>query len=345
MPDLNDIDVIAPNFKRRLSGVTSTVVRLVPLQARSIAITACGPDLPGDVPNVCWPPLITMSRCGPSGARVWHARRNIEMIAGLALRHLLRKRLRLVFTSASQRHHTRLTKALIARMDAVIATSHKSAYYLDRPATVIPHGINTDAFTACTNKQALKSRLNVPPGRLIGCFGRIRPQKGTDVFVDAMIKTLPRHPDAAAIVMGHTAQRDMAYLDDLKERTRAAGLTERLLFLPEVSPRHMPNYYRALDLYIAPQRWEGFGLTPLEAMACDVPTIATRVGAFPEMILHGQTGLLIDPDDVPAMGAAANLLLADPATSDTFAKNALAHIAQKTEADAINAIYLRLLQG
>ena len=122
MVDLANIDVIAPNFKRRLSGVTATVARLVPLQARSIAITACAPEMPDEVPNVHWSRLLTMPRHGPSGARVWHARRNVEMIAGLALRGLLGKRLKLLFTSASQRHHTGLTKALIARMDAVIAT-------------------------------------------------------------------------------------------------------------------------------------------------------------------------------------------------------------------------------
>ena len=116
MPDLAAIDVIAPNFKRRLSGVTSTVVRLVPLQAEHIAITACAPVVPDHVPNVPWRKLLTMSRRGPNGPRVWHARRNVEMIAGLALR-ALGKDLRLLFTSASQRHHTGLSKALIRRMD------------------------------------------------------------------------------------------------------------------------------------------------------------------------------------------------------------------------------------
>ena len=75
-------DVIAPNFKRRLSGVTATVMRLVPVQSRDISIVATGPVVPEDVPQVPLLSLITMSRLGPSasGWRVWHARRNVEML-------------------------------------------------------------------------------------------------------------------------------------------------------------------------------------------------------------------------------------------------------------------------
>lgn len=103
--DLKTTDVIAPNFKKRLSGVTATIVRLVPLQSKQIAIAATGPVLPDIVPQVPLQQLPFMSRHGPhaSGYRVWHARRNVEMIAGLALKYLLAKRLKLIFTSASQR--------------------------------------------------------------------------------------------------------------------------------------------------------------------------------------------------------------------------------------------------
>ncbi|MEX0367776.1 MAG: glycosyltransferase family 4 protein [Ruegeria sp.] len=348
MADLSDIDVIAPNFKRRLSGVTATVARLVPLQARSIAITACAPDMPDDVPNVPWTRLLTMSRNGPSGPRVWHARRNVEMIAGLALRNLLRKRLKLLFTSASQRHHTGLTKALIARMDAVIATSAKTAGYLERRATVIHHGIDTDTFAPSADKAALRSELGLPDGPLMGCFGRIRAQKGTDVFVDAMIRILGDHADAAAIVMGRAVDKDQAFLDELKSRVDAAGVSDRLRFLPEVPVWETPRFYQALDIYIAPQRWEGFGLTPLEAMACGAPAIATRVGAFEELIEDGKTGTLIDPGNVDQMVAAAQALLVDPVKRVAWSRNARMHMVDhfqlQQEADAIIDVYRELLR-
>lgn len=347
MPDLSQIDVIAPNFKRRLSGVTSTVIRLVPVQAQKIAITACMAHAPETVPQVSWRALVSMSRNGPSGARVWHARRNVEMIAGLALRHLLRKRLKLMFTSASQRKHTALTKALIARMDAVVATSAKTAAYLEVPSTVIHHGIDTDTFAPHPDRASLRASLGLPTGPLIGCFGRIRAQKGTDVFVGAMIDLLPRHPDACAIVMGRAVDKDQAFLGALKSQVAAAGLSERLRFLPEVPVWDVARYYQALDIYVAPQRWEGFGLTPLEAMACGAPAIATRVGAFEELIKDGQTGRLITPGDAGQMADAVEALLSDPATLDQWSQTArqhmLDHFQLQQEADALIAIYRQLL--
>ncbi|MEL6886092.1 MAG: glycosyltransferase family 4 protein [Pseudomonadota bacterium] len=349
MPDLSQIDVIAPNFKRRLSGVTSTVIRLVPLQAEQMAITACAPEMPDHVPNVGWTRLLTMSRRGPHGPRVWHARRNVEMIAGLALRRLLGKRLKLLFTSASQRHHTGLTRALIRRMDAVIATSARTAGYLERPATVIHHGIDTDTFAPHPDKPALRAELGLPGGVMFGCFGRIRAQKGTDVFVDAMLRVLPDHPDACAIVMGRAVDKDQGFLDDLKARVQAAGLADRLLFLPEVPVWETPRFYQALDVYIAPQRWEGFGLTPLEAMACGAPAIATRVGAFEELIRDGETGVLIDAGGVGQMAQAAADVLNDPARLAEWSRAARQHMMDhfqlQHEAEAIMAIYRDLLNA
>lgn len=343
MTDLSQIDVIAPNFKRRLSGVTATVARLVPLQAKDVAICTCAPEMPENVPNVHWTRLLTMSR----RPRVWHARRNTEMIGGLALKYLLGKRLELLFTSASQRRHTGWTKWLIKQMDDVIATSGKTATYLDRPAHVIRHGIDCETFTPPADKAALRADLNLPDGRLIGCYGRIRAQKGTDAFVDTMIQTLPRHSDIFALVMGRATEQHGAFLTDLKSRVRDAGLSDRILFLPEVPVWDMPRYYQALDIYVAPQRWEGFGLTPLEAMACGVPVIATRVGAFEELVVDDKTGSLIAPGDVKAMAQAVDELLAAPDKLAGMARVARAHMLEnfqiEQEAAAITAIYRQML--
>ena len=143
----NHIDILAPNFKRRLSGVTATIVRLVPLQCTTVAIAAVASNLPPHVPCIKMRDVVIMSRNGPKGARVWHARRNSEMLIGIILKYILGKNLKLVFTSASQRNHTGYSKWLIGRMDAVISTSAKTAQYLKRPSTVILHGIDTSKFS------------------------------------------------------------------------------------------------------------------------------------------------------------------------------------------------------
>lgn len=346
--DPRQIDVIAPNFKRRLSGVTATIVRLVPLQAQDIAIAAVGPVLPGHVPQIRLRDLITMARRGPHGARVWHARRNSEMLGGLALKYILGKSLKLVFTSASQRRHTWLTKALIARMDAVIATSARSAAYLERPATVILHGIDAESFQPAPDRAAVRRALKLPEdGVLIGCFGRIRAQKGTDAFVDAMIAALRDRPNARALVMGRALDKYADFARDLEARVAHAGMAERILFRPEVPVWEMPQWYQALDLFVAPQRWEGFGLTPLEAMACGVPVVATTVGAFEELVVDGKTGFLVPPGAPDAIATAVGRLLDDAGLREQHSLAARSHIETgfriKDEAAAITAIYRGLL--
>lgn len=348
MTDLSTIDVIAPNFKKRMSGVTSTVIRLVPLQAREIPIVATGPKLPADMPQVSPWKLLTMSRSGPSGPRVWHARRNSEMLPGILLRSVLGKRLKLLFTSAAQRRHSGYTRWLLRRMDAVIATSAKSGAYLEVPHTVIHHGIDADAFCPASDKAAIRKQLGLPEqGKLIGCFGRIRPQKGNDIFVDAMLEVLPKHPDAIAVMMGGVTDQFQDFVQALKDKVGAAGLSERFLFLPEAVDWEITQYFQSLDIYVAPQRWEGFGLTPLEAMACAVPAVATRVGAFEELIADGETGTLVDIEDTKAIAAATDALLSDPeklaAQASAARDRAAGHFHINTEARAIIDVYRQLL--
>src|SRR5690606_32589252 len=109
--DMRRVEVVAPNFKKRLSGVTSTIVQLVPLQARRIGIATLGPGLPDTLPRMRWRQLPQLLARPASGRkRIWHARRNIEMVAGLALKAILRAPLHLVFTSAAQRDHRSFTR-------------------------------------------------------------------------------------------------------------------------------------------------------------------------------------------------------------------------------------------
>ncbi|OCX66771.1 glycosyl transferase family 1 [Thioclava sp. SK-1] len=315
------IDVIAPNLKRRLSGVTATVVRLLPVQAHQIGIVATGPGLPSHVPHISLWRLPFL----PRHTRVWHARRNVEMLLGLALKYLCRMDLRLLFTSASQRKHSGYTKWLIGQMDRVIATSSRTAQYLDRPCDVVLHGIDVDGFAPAHDRAALRARLGLPDAVLIGCYGRIRAQKGTGDFIEAMVQILPQRPQAVAVVMGRATEKHVDYLKQLKAQVAAAGLSDRVLFPPEVPVHEVADWYRALDLYVAPQRWEGFGLTVPEAMACAVPVIATKVGAFEE-IVTSECGALVDPGDPVALGAGIAAFVDDPDKCRMAGDAARAHV-------------------
>ncbi|WP_170438970.1 glycosyltransferase family 4 protein [Ruegeria arenilitoris] len=343
---MNDPVVIAPNLKRRLSGVTATIARLVPLQAQWIDIAATGPGLPSDIPHI---PLGRLPFLSRKTLRVWHARRNTEMLLGLILRDLLRLRLKLLFTSASQRAHTGYTKWLIGKMDAVVATSRKTAGYLERDAQVIMHGINLQDFTPPADKAELRAQMGLPEGLLLGCYGRIRHQKGTDAFVDAMIDLCGQVPDVHGIVMGRATEKHGAFLTELKDKVAQAGLSDRILFKPEVTVDKIAQWYQVLDLFIAPQRWEGFGLTPLEAMACGVPVVATDVGAFSEIVTDPTLGRVVPPGDIPALAAAAAEMLADRDSLARAGRAARAHVERNFdingEAQALVALYQQLLKA
>lgn len=347
MTDASKIEVVAPNLKKRLSGVTATVVRLIPVQARMIGIVATGPGLPPDVPHI---PLSRAATLPRERWRVWHARRNTEMALGLILRHLLRRRYRLLFTSAAQRRHTGFTRWLIRRQDALVATSPQAASYLERPATVILHGVDTSVFQPATDRAALRRELGLDPDALlIGCFGRVRAQKGVDLLVEAAIRVFPHHPRAQLIFSGRITADNRAFADGLIARAKAAGIGDRIRFLGEIPWEEVVRLYRALDLFAAPARWEGFGLTPLEAMASGVPVIAARVGAYETLIRDEETGTLIPPDDAPALARALERWLADDAGREAAGREARRHVennhAIEGEARAIVAVYRRLLDA
>lgn len=343
--DAVDLEVVAPNFKRRLSGVTATLERVVPYQARDVGIAALGPRLAEGVPRIGLSDLRHFwSRPATRRARIWHARRNVEMLAGVVLRDVLRMKLKLVFTSASQRWHTRWSRFLIARMDAVISTSEKTAGYLQRPSTVIHHGIDVGAFTPAPDKAEARRAVGLPDLKMVGCFGRIRAQKGTDVFVDALIRTLPDHPGWGGVVLGRATGAHTAFFAEQRDKVAKAGLADRILFPGEVATDETAKWYRALDLYVAPQRWEGFGVTPLEAMASGVPVVATTVGAFEELVVEGETGTMVPPGDVDAMaGAIEAYMQLDDARRLERSEAARRHVVEthsiEVEAARINAVY------
>ena len=340
-----DIEVVAPNLKRRLSGVTATVVRLIPVQARMIGIVATGPGLPPALPHI---PLARAASLPRDRWRVWHARRNTEMALGLILRHLLRRRYRLLFTSAAQRRHTGFTRWLIRQQDALIATSPQAASYLERPATVILHGVDLSVFHPAPDRAALRATLGFAPEDIvIGCFGRVRAQKGVDLLVEAALRLFPDRPRARLILSGRITSDNQAFADDLKARIAQAGLSDRIRFLGELPWEDVVRNYQALDLFAAPARWEGFGLTPLEAAACGVPTVAARVGAYETLIRDGETGSLVPRDDADALTAALARWLDDDAARAAAGAAARAHVAEnhaiEGEARAIVAVYRKLL--
>ncbi len=338
------IEVIAPNFKKRLSGVTSTIVQVVPEQAKKLGIATLGPGLPDNLPKMRYRQIPLLWRGPASGLpRIWHARRNVEMVAGVALR-ALGCPLKLVFTSAAQRPHRPFTKWLLRRMDAVIATSRKSGSFLEVPHVVVMHGIDTDRFHPPAEPEDEFAAAGLPGRCAVGCFGRVRDNKGTDLFVDAMIALLPQFPLWTAVVTGRTTAEHAGFLADLRTRVAEAGLTDRIRFLGEVDD--VTVWYRRLSLYVAPSRQEGFGLTPLEAMASATPVVASDAGSYLELIRQGETGAVVPAGDGAALREAIRPYLADPEMAARQGQAGLAWVRERfpiaREAQGIAEVYDRV---
>src|SRR5271154_1184715 len=277
---LEALEVIIPNLNWRYSGGTAVNRTIAPLIAKRWRAAWCGPDRPDGVAALSLADLLRLRFRPPAHGkvRIWHARRNVEMLAGLFL-NLFGYGFALIFNSASQRKKTWFTDFLIARMDAVIATSQMAAQFLRRPATVILHGIDVDLYRPPDDRLAGFAETGLPGKHGIGTFGRVRRQKGSDLFVEAMCRLLPQYPDFSAVVIGLTTVDNLPFLEGLKQQVAAAGLADRIRFLGELPAEEVPRWDQRISIYVFASRVEGFGLTMLEAMAAGDAGGATRAGA------------------------------------------------------------------
>jgi mannosyltransferase len=339
-----NLQLIVPNLHRRYSGVTATNRMVAPKLANMFGAAWLGPDAPDGIARIGFSGLLKLWR--RNTPLIWHARRNNEMIAGVALR-ALGWRFRLVFTSAAQRHHTWITRWLIRRMDAIIATNDISASFLKREATVIPHGVDTDIYAPPADRAAALAEAGLPGRYAVGCFGRVRAQKGSDVFVDAMCRLLPRYPDFVAVMVGAITPEQSGFAGDLRQRIEAAGLRSRIVMSGELPIEQVQRWYRRLTIYAFTSRNEGFGLTLIEAMSAGAALVASRAGAAELVVEDGVTGVLTPPGDVDALVAALEPLMRDPASAAAMGKRGRARVLAKfsldAEASRIAEIYRRLV--
>jgi mannosyltransferase len=342
--NLADLDLIVPNLHRRYSGVTATNRMVAPKLAKRLSAAWFGSNAPDGIARLGVVDLLRLWR--RPRPLIWHARRNSEMIAGVLLR-ALGWPLKLVFTSAGQRHHTWTTRALIRRMDAIIATSDLSASYLKRSSTVIPHGVDTDVYAPSPDRAAAFAEVGLPGRYAIGCFGRVRAQKGSDVFVEAMCRLLPSFPDFTAVLVGAVVPEQVVFASDLKRRIEAAGLGSRIVILGELEISDVQRWYRRLTIYAFTSRNEGFGLTLIEAMAAGAALVAARAGAAELVVEDGVTGSLVPPGDVDALVAALEPLMRDPEAAAAMGVRgrvrAVKEFSLDTEADRIVSVYRTLV--
>jgi glycosyltransferase involved in cell wall biosynthesis len=211
--------------------------------------------------------------------------------------------------SPLQRVALRATLARPRRLIAVseaVARSARACLGPLRHLVLVRNGVDLVRFAGpcLPDRGAIRLALGVPPGVPVAlCVARLSPEKDVSAFLEAA--ALVMQTDAWFLVAGEGPQRP-----SLERQINLLGLTDRARLLG--ARRDIPAVLRAADLLCVPSREEGLGLAAVEAMASGLPVVATRVGGLPEVVVDGETGILVTPGDRAALAAALTGLLGSP---------------------------------
>lgn len=209
-----------------------------------------------------------------------------------------------------ERMLTRRAERVIAITQALADFSVERVGLPRAKIAVVPYGLDAPPAPWGENPPS-----GVPDGaRVLLMVSRLVEQKGVDRAVTALPDIGSRHPDAVLVVLGEGPERRRleALADDL-------GVAEAL-YLPGRVP-DVAAWLRRAEVLVHPARWEGFGLALLEAMLASLPVVATPVSSIPELVVEGETGLLVEPD---GLAAAVNRLLDDPEQARRLGRAGLA---------------------
>ncbi len=345
------MELIVTNLHRHFTGVSATTASVARKQADQYEMQLVGTPLPGCPDPVSVVQAIRLSR-QPTSKRqhvIWHVRRQNEMRAALIARDILKCPIKIVYTASGQRPPSRPLRRLMKKMDAVIGATRMTAGQLPNMRAIIHHGVDTELFRPAEDRLQSWRNTGMPGTIGVATIGRIRPEKGTDLFVEAMLGLLPKYREVTAVVVGATSREHRGYEAALRQRIEAAGLTDRFVFTGVMEPDAVPELVRSLSLLVAPPRYEGFSLTPLEAMASGVPVVATDTGYFPTFIGKNEAGIIVHQPDIGALAKAIDALLHDPlqrgALNATARERAVARFSVENEVRGISRIYDELWRG
>ncbi len=151
----------------------------------------------------------------------------------------------------------------------------------------------------------MRRRLALP-NRMILYLGTIEPRKGIDTLLAAWAALAASLPGVHLVVAGKPGWGT----DQLHTQVRHLGLQDRVHWTGYVADADLPALYSAAEVFAFPSRYEGFGLPPLEAMACGTPVVSSSAASLPEVV--GDAGLLVPPDDAPALAEALRHVLTEP---------------------------------
>jgi glycosyltransferase involved in cell wall biosynthesis len=241
--------------------------------------------------------------------------------------------------SASLRVYELLDRMVLRRFPQVVAVSeavrdslHEAGLRAERIAT-IDNGVDLQRFAS--GSPLFAQEIGKGTKLVVGMVGRLVPQKGPELLLQAAHELLPRFPETLFVFVGDGPARP-----SLERLANELGIAQQVIFAGQRDD--LPSVYAAMDVFALPSLNEGMPMTILEALASRKAIVATRVGAIPRLILPEKTGLLIEPGDAAGLLDALARLLADEPLRSRLAEAGLAWVRQNFSAQAMSQKYLDL---
>lgn len=189
----------------------------------------------------------------------------------------------------------------------------------DRVEVIAAYGVDVDAFGVQIDRDEARARLGLPLSRPVVLWrSRVAPEKDPATFVEAIGVLRRTGRELTAVYQGGEHEAMGAIADDHGVDIHLADRVDDL--------HDMVWWYRAADVVVQTSHAEGLGMSPLEALACETPVVATDVGGLPEALDHGRCGILVPPGDVAATADAIGRLLDDPDLRTAFGRNGREHV-------------------
>jgi glycosyltransferase involved in cell wall biosynthesis len=201
----------------------------------------------------------------------------------------------------------------------------------------IANGVDVDHFQPADTltRAELRRALNLPTGPLVVFTGRLVPEKGVDVLLNAWPRVLRQRPDARLLLVGDGEQRAT-----LEAQARSLDIVDQVLFAggcADVAP-----YLRAADAFVLPSYAEGLPIALLEAMACGLPSVATAIGGTMRVLDDGITGRLVPVGDPE--GLATGLVEALTPSGHAWGQHARQHTVAQYSLDVVAERYIQMYE-